>query len=303
MEKIRLPNDEFFEIDLTDNENVTAEDLIKRICENHYKIHIDDDDHKAYNVLAIWINNIETAPNQSKLQLPLNRKHRLIEMKEKFKELLKTDEIKSSLVEFRLGRNGYLSIKDEEKINNAKVLRILYLEARDNVKKNIYPLDITRRVELCEIELRAEYYHQKSVESVHSITSNFENDFYKTLKIQAKNLSYQNSLRKTQNYWKMTKNAKKTCLTLQKCIEKSDVVDSISRDAEWYIEYLRKCRESIPCYGGFFFEAQMERSILEALIHANFYDKKILIGINEKGLHLINIECPVMQNFFMNRIY
>ncbi|KAH7645818.1 calcium-binding protein p22-like protein [Dermatophagoides farinae] len=289
---IRLPNDEFFEIDLTNNENVTAEDLIKRICENHYKIHIDDDDHKDYNVLAIWITNIETAPNQSKLQLPLNRKHRLIEMKEKFKELLKTDEIKSSLVEFRLGRNGYLSIKDEEKINNAKVLQILYLEARDNVKKNIYPLDITRRVELCEIELRAEYYHQKSVESVHSITSNFENDFYKTLKIQAKNLSYQNSLRKTQNYWKMTKNAKKACMTLEKCIEKSDVVDSISRDAEWYIEYLRKCRESIPCYGGFFFEAQMERSILEALIHANFYDKKILIGINEKGLHLINIECP-----------
>ncbi|OTF81443.1 calcium-binding protein p22-like protein, partial [Euroglyphus maynei] len=295
MEKIRLPNDEYFEIKL--NENLTAADLIRIICENHYGIPIYDDDdyHEAYDVLAIWITNVETDSNHPKLQLPLNRKHRLIEMKDKFKKLLKTTESSSSFVQFRIGRNGFLSLKDEEKIHNEKLLRILFLEARDNVNKNIYPLDISKRLKLWEIEYKinrtAGYNHQQSVES----KENGDDDLYMTLKKQAKSLSYQNSLRKTQNRWKMLKNVKKACMNLQTDTEKGDIVDRISPRSQWYIEYLRNCRESIPCYGGFFFDAQIERSIIEAIIHKKIYDKKISIGINENGIHLINIECPVIH--------
>ena len=304
MEKIKLPNDEYFEMNLT--ENSTAADLIRIICQNHYDIHVDDDDnHEIYNVFAIWITETTLNDNDRfKLQLPLNRRHCLHEMKEKFLKLLK----EKSFVQFRFGRNGYLSIKDEERINNKKLLRILYLEARDNINKNIYPLNISELLKSWEIDYRINRIllladkHNESIESSRS-SIEINKDLYKTLKKQTKTVSYHNSLRKTPNRWKMLMNVKKTCMNLQKDIEKidsgyDDVVDRINPEMSLYMEYLDICRKSIPCYGGFFFEAQMERSIRDAFIHKNFYDKKILIGINENGLHLINNECPV--NIFHN---
>ncbi|KAH9422130.1 Ca2+-binding actin-bundling protein (actinin), alpha chain (EF-Hand protein super) [Dermatophagoides pteronyssinus] len=282
------------------DENSTAADLIRIICQNHYDIHVDDDDdNEIYNVFAIWITETTLNDNDRfKLQLPLNRRHCLHEMKEKFLKLLK----EKSFVQFRFGRNGYLSIKDEEKINKTKILRILYLEARDNINKNIYPLNISELLKSWEIDYRINRIllladkHNESIESSRS-SIEINKDLYKTLKKQTKTVSYHNSLRKTPNRWKMLMNVKKTCMNLQKDIEKidsgnDDVVDRINPEMSLYMEYLDICRKSIPCYGGFFFEAQMERSIRDAFIHKNFYDKKILIGINENGLHLINNECP-----------
>lgn len=297
MELIHLPDHEIYSYEYNEEDeeqkNFTSKQVIEKIYEDYFEIDSETLELQYHNVLALWIvcdineenlgygskNNVDQMDqidsNQcdqsdskayaSQLRLQLKDDHRLIEVKTKMMSLLKR---KNFICRFRLGRNGYLRIEEEESIKHHKLLKFLYLEAKENIRNNFYPLSNLQRVELDKIQFMLEEDAKTST-------------FYKVFKQKTRTLSCRNSLKRMRNQFQLLKYARN-----QDGFEEKSKIDL-------YREYLQKCHQFVPCYGGFFYEGQMERSIRESILHKRFYDKKILVAINQNGLHLINLECPV----------
>ncbi|KAF7487616.1 hypothetical protein SSS_03907 [Sarcoptes scabiei] len=296
MELIHLPDHEIYSYEYNEEDeeqkNFTSKQVIEKIYEDYFEIDSETLELQYHNVLALWIvcdineenlgygskNNVDQMDqidsNQcdqsdskayaSQLRLQLKDDHRLIEVKTKMMSLLKR---KNFICRFRLGRNGYLRIEEEESIKDHKLLKFLYLEAKENIRNNFYPLSNLQRVELDKIQFMLEEDAKTST-------------FYKVFKQKTRTLSCRNSLKRMRNQFQLLKYARN-----QDGFEEKSKIDL-------YREYLQKCHQFVPCYGGFFYEGQMERSIRESILHKRFYDKKILVAINQNGLHLINLECP-----------
>src|SRR5699024_1927995 len=88
---------------------------------------------------------------------------------------------------FKLARNGFYKISDEEQIKDINLLRLLYIEARNNVNENVYPLTNADRVKLGQIELLIEKIEKKINENT---------EFYDVFKRACKTLPYKNTLRR-----------------------------------------------------------------------------------------------------------
>lgn len=225
------------------------------------------------------------------LQLQLAADNKLAESGEQMLNLFNTKKVLAQClnkcggeqtnpeVSFKLCRNGFLSIKSEKKITNCKLLKFLYLEAKEKVEKNIYPLSPEKRLELRVIE-----QFLKSIDSSNSEPCK-RNSIYDIVEKVYGEINYKNTLRKRTLKFKMLRYAKKE-------EDKFNVEPQKCGREELYHQYLAICHE-IKSYGGFVFEGQMERSIMESILHLQYEDKKVYVSVNEQGFHIINKECPV----------
>lgn len=184
---------------------------------------------------------------------------------------------------FRVARNGFYT-KEDEKIEDVHICRLLYYEAKGNIQENIYPrtaLDPDQVIALRIIEALIDK----------KITSNDDADLadrQAVVKKISSELSYKNSLRKRV----LTRSYSKCAAKRQNSTPDFEHLN----EAQLYQHYLHICRK-LDCYGGFIFEGQMERSFLESLTHGEYYDNKVGIIINPKGLHIVNLHCPKAKIF------
>lgn len=251
--------------------NWTAQQVIDEIYTKN-GIDIKDEDSTA---LALWACG-------KNLRLQMMPEQILSVTKDKMAKMIKNipsdcaDE--SSDIVFKLARNGFYT-KDDEKIDDAYICSLLYYEAKNNIKENIYP-----RTELGGDQIIALRIIEALIDKKTSPDDSELFDRQAVVKKISSELSYKNSIKKRFLTRSMSKCAAKR--------QNSTPDFENLNEKQLYQNYLRICRK-LDCYGGFIFEGQMERSFLESLTHGEYYDKKVGIIINLIGLTIVNIHCPV----------
>lgn len=250
--------------------NRTAQQVIDEIYTKN-GIDIKDEDSTA---LALWACG-------KNLRLQMMPEQILSDTKDKMTKMIKNIPSDcaedSSEIVFKLARNGFYT-KEDDKIDDAYICSLLYYEAKNNIKENIYP-----RTELGDDQIIALRIIEALIDKKTSHEDS-EIDRQAVVKKISSELSYKNSLKKRFLTRSMSKCAAKR--------QNSTPDFENLTEKELYQNYLKICR-MLECYGGFIFEGQMERSFLESLTHGEYYDKKVGIIINPKGLHIVNLHCPV----------
>lgn len=297
MPLITISDDEKIEID----GNKTAGEVIQEIClTKHFNCDCSDK-------LALWV--------ECKIQS--NNKHRepmdSDEIKLQLVDHLRINDVRSRIIEnysnypnilemeFRLGRNNVLNIEEEKKIEDEKILEILFLDAKNNVVNNYYPLKRAIRAKLSKIE--CEIRNRKSKDDDES---SFEDIFRQ----YTENLP-QTPWTKIRNLMEISRKLKNQSTEIPSSIdgEETDSVSSGSANSyaikslsELYREYLDICRKYAECYGGVIFKGQIERTLLEAIRHRCYYDTSVAVVLmpNNQDLHIVNLECSVrLFNIFI----
>lgn len=295
MPSITISDDEKIEID----GNKTAGEAIKEICQTKHL----NCDTNCLNQLALWVeckiesNYKHKEPTDSdEIKLQLVDHLRINDVREKIIQNYSNYPNKLE-IEFRLGRNNSLNIKEEEKIEDENILEILFLDAKNNVVNNYYPLKRAIRAKLSRIE--CEIRNRKS-------KGDDENSFEDIFRQYTENLP-ETPWTKIRNLMEISKKFKNQSPDISSTIdangEETDSVSSGSANSlttkslsELYREYLDICRKHAEqCYGGVIFKGQIERTLLEAVRHRCYYDKSVAVIImpNNQDLHIVNLECSV----------
>ncbi|KAI2801414.1 hypothetical protein RDWZM_008424 [Blomia tropicalis] len=218
----------------------------------------------------------------------------------------------SDQIIFCLKRNGF-SDYDDCKITNKVWLKLLYHEARVNIKNNIYPLMWVHCNDDKEKDNSKKLKPKKSIDKMLDIAiienaiekkvntgetdslSDSQLNLVLTAKTVNKELKYQNSIKKHL----LVRRVSKCALKRQNSNQSESSIPDYEKMTlrKLYQTYLSICQKYLDCYGGFIFEGQMERGLIDSLTHNQYYDKQIAIIINRKGLHLINLQCPKVESY------
>ena len=262
----------------------TAQCVIEQFCATKECQNLD----KAKNVISVWAFFEKPEPTE----LQLRSEHILTNIRDYVKKNHNCE------VRFEFKRNAYLKIdkeaallkdiqsnsnqdNDEQSENedlkgDEFLLEFLYENAKERFHKNYYPFDKFDLIDLLLIEAKIEKKDFKSQLVNHILSSEISSHYKMARRFKMLFYKFFNEIG-----FKSTK--------------KSENI------IELYQDYLKICRR-VECYGGFVFKGQIERSLVTSLTQFISRDTNVVLIINERGVHVINVEIPVssLTKFVLN---
>lgn len=196
-------------------------------------------------------------------------------------------------VTFRMARNGLHYGTSDAEIENETLMDSLYVECLQKRRKNVYPIKSLNKLigECLRLEKNCELDEKQN-------GNNVENDQAESIEID-----FEKEAQNVCNNYQNTITRKRVVRQISKLSGKPQFQEnSLKKNRSPKREYLEFCQKNFSCYGGFVFDGQMERSLVEILFHGfDYCDKKVKIVVNQNGLHIITIQCPV--SFVLFRLF
>lgn len=274
---VYLMNDVVLHMQLEDGNNTTVSDLVQCIVELEELMLSEN----AKTIFTLWMSS-------GLLELQLKPQHKPLLVRAKWTTLLSRFAHASLSRQLRdepilsFQRNVFYPLNEEQKLVDFKALELLYEEAKCNVLEGRYPCDISQYTMLGGIQARLELGPYNS--QIHT-NRFFRNQKNKFLPVHSRHDPI------TSWFRSHIKNSPEVRL-----LEHYKRIPNSATDRKLQRRYLELCW-SFPFYGCAFFQGQIEepiRSLTSLLMHQ---DSPILIGINERGIYIIdNVGAKLLLN-------
>ncbi|XP_040357216.1 FERM domain-containing protein 8 isoform X3 [Ixodes scapularis] len=252
----------------------TSDEIVEIIAQDDAEMNLPS---QATEFFALWM----TSPL---LELQLKPDHRPYLIRERWSEYLKKytfaskRQLETDEPVLTFQRNVFLDKEKEKEMQEMKVVRMLYAEARGNVLDGRYPCETEDCIVLGAIQARLELGPYDPAK--HTL------EFFRT---RIRDFLPEHACR---SHWFLlglgAKNGPERRLA-----EHYRATPSSIKDLKLMRKYLEFCW-AFPYYGSAFFQGQVERPVTGIAALMNHYDLPVLVAINREGVHVIDPSQPVV---------
>lgn len=246
---------------------VTAQNLLDTILDDDQEVGLPL---KAREIFSLWITSPLLELQLKSYQKPFCIRQQWTELLTKYTTASRQKiEMDEPILSFQ--RNVFFDKREEIRIDDMKIMELLYEEAKANILDGRYPCEI----EDCEVLAGIQARLELGSYDIHIHTPNyFRTRLQDYLPAHA-----------CKRGWSFFGFGSKTGPE-QRIIEKYKNISSNTTTYKLLRKYLEFCW-ALPYYGSAFFQGQVEKSVKGISAFINHYDMPILIAINREGIHLI----------------
>ncbi|GIY28768.1 FERM domain-containing protein 8 [Caerostris darwini] len=269
-------------VELENSSQATVQELMELILQDDQDLSLPA---SARDVFSLWLVSPMLELQLTSYQRPYHTRQQWMTLLLKYTSA-STKHLDKDEPELFLRRNVFYDKQDEMRICDMKILELLYEEAKFNVLKGRYPCDIQDCDVLAGIQARLELgpYNPQihTAEFFRSKITDYLPDYA------------------CKNRWAFLNVSAKPgpehrLLDRYRSIPTNTIRYKLLR------KYLEFCW-ALPYYGSAFFHGQIEKPAKGLALLLDHYDKKVLIGINREGVHIIDAadHCLLLSMKFRN---
>ncbi|XP_022186630.1 putative FERM domain-containing protein FRMD8P1 isoform X2 [Nilaparvata lugens] len=272
---VYLMSDVAFHMELEDGANTTVPEMVQAIV-NDPELGLPK---SAANIFTMWMCS-------GLLELQLKPGHRPLAVRAKWPALLAkyahaTDSRQrrdEPVLSFQ--RNVFLPRATDQRIKDAKVVELLYHEARYNILEGRYPCEVNNYIMLGAIQARLELGpYNPQHHTIHFFREQ-QSNFLPVHMRRGVWTSWLHLSGKTSPEVKLLENFK--------------LIPANTTERKLQRKYLEFCW-SLPYYGCAFFQGQVEQPVRGLTSLITHQDVPVLVGINTQGVYIIdNVQCCLL---------